>query len=163
MLEETTDELLGVKLHGFPLESLAVLITKADTAVICRKNSSIGDGVTENISAQVIQDTLSAVDGRFGVGVPFLGRAGEWRSCGQRRSSHGNELAGKSFRQSSGRDEVGLSCGAKFAVAAEAGPGDQEMDMWVVPQSPRPGMENAKRGNLAPEILGVPRGCHPSH
>ena len=64
-------------------------------------NSPIGDGVTEDVSGQVVQDAFSAVDGWFDEGAPFLRSAGDGGAFRESFPRHGDELTGEALRECS--------------------------------------------------------------
>lgn len=99
MLEKTPDELVGIEVHGGPLECLAVLVAEADSAMIDGEDSAIGDGVPEDVAGQVLQDPISTMDGGFDEAVPIL--RGTWDASAFRQlfSSHVDELRGEDLRE----------------------------------------------------------------
>lgn len=65
LLETTTDALLGRQGHGLPALVVGVLVAEADLAILDRENMALGQCAPVDIPAQVIQDRLRAVHGRF--------------------------------------------------------------------------------------------------
>jgi hypothetical protein len=101
VLEKTPDELIGVEVHGVPLESFAVLVAEADSAVVDGEDSVIGDGMPEDVAGEVLQDTISTFDGGFDKAAPLLRIPGDGSVYREFFSSHGDELRGEDLRESS--------------------------------------------------------------
>jgi hypothetical protein len=101
VLEKTAEELVGVEVHGGPLVSLAVLVAEADSAVIDGEDSAIGDGMPEDVSGKVLQDTFSTMDSGFDEAVPLLRSPWDMSVLRQLFSSHGDELCGENLREGS--------------------------------------------------------------
>jgi hypothetical protein len=76
VLEKTAEELVGIEIHGVPLVGLAVLVPKADSAIIDGDDPAICDGVPEDIAGQVLQDAISTINGGLDEAVPLL--RGPW-------------------------------------------------------------------------------------
>jgi len=73
MLQKTPDELLGRQGHGLPALVLGVLVTEADLVILDGEQAGVGQRDPMDIPAQVIQDLLRALHGRFAVDDPPLG------------------------------------------------------------------------------------------
>ena len=101
VLEETAEKLVGFELHDSPFTGLAVLVPKADSAIIDGDDPIICDGVPEDVSGQVLQDTISTMDSGFDEAVPLL--RGPWDASALRQclSGHGDELCGEDLREGS--------------------------------------------------------------
>lgn len=95
VLEKPPDELIGVEVHGVPLESFAVLVAEADSAVFDGEDSVIGDGMPEDVAGEVLQDTISAIDGGLDEASPLLRIPGDGSVFREFFSSHGDELRGE--------------------------------------------------------------------
>jgi hypothetical protein len=101
VLEKTAEELVGFELHDSPFVGLAVLVSKADSAIIDGDDPAIRDGVPEDVSRQVLQDTISTMDSGFDEAVPLLRGPWDASALGQFFSSHGDELCGEDLREGS--------------------------------------------------------------
>jgi len=78
VLQEASDERMGGQPHGLPALLLSVLIAEADVTVLDRAQPAIGQRDTVDIPAQVVQNLLGALQGRFAVDNPSLGPHGFW-------------------------------------------------------------------------------------
>jgi hypothetical protein len=72
MKEESADELLGRKRHGFLLALVTViLVSKMDMAGFDVQQSIVRDSDAVSIAADVIQDLFGSSEGRLGIDDPF--------------------------------------------------------------------------------------------
>lgn len=78
VLEEAGHELLGRQGHGPPaalpgfLFSAALLVAEGHFAFFAREDAIVGNGDAVDVTGQVSQDLIAALDGGFGVNHPIL-------------------------------------------------------------------------------------------
>jgi hypothetical protein len=72
MRQKAPDELLGRQGHGLPALGLGVLVAEADLVILDGEQAGVGQRDPVDIPAQVIQDLLRALHGRFAVDDPPL-------------------------------------------------------------------------------------------
>lgn len=72
VLKKSAEELIGVEVDSGPFACLAMLIAEADSAVSDGEDSAVCDGVPKDVSGQVLQDAISAIDDGFDEAAPLL-------------------------------------------------------------------------------------------
>jgi hypothetical protein len=73
MLQKATDELMGGQGHGVPQLVLGVLGAEAHLPISDGEEAVVGQRDPVDIAAQVVQDLLPALRGRFTVNDPPFG------------------------------------------------------------------------------------------
>jgi hypothetical protein len=73
MRQKTAHELQRWQGHGLPALVLSILIAEADVTILDREQPAIGQCDPVNITAQVVQNPLRALQGRFAGDDPALG------------------------------------------------------------------------------------------
>jgi hypothetical protein len=73
VLQKAPDELVGRQGHSLPAMVLGILIAEADVPVRDRENATIGQRDPVDIPAEVRQDLLGALHGRFAIDHPPFG------------------------------------------------------------------------------------------
>jgi hypothetical protein len=138
------------------------------------EDTVIVDGDAVGISAQVLKDTLGAIEGRFAIDNPLLGVEGfsegfevygifemtEIIGKDQLLFFEGivekiQELAFEQGRYHSDRDEKAFAAWSPGAIGSEASPCDNAMKMGVVHKVLTPGMENADDAYGCTEMFWV--------
>ena len=71
MLEETANELHARQRHVMDLLSLVIAISESNRGAIDRFQAAVGDGDTENVAGEIVQDLFTAA-GMFGVNDPVF-------------------------------------------------------------------------------------------
>ena len=73
MKKEPSDELVRLERHGlFTVIVCIISPEKRDIAILVGKDAIIADRDSVGISAEVIQDPLGAIEGRFAIDNPIL-------------------------------------------------------------------------------------------
>jgi molybdopterin-guanine dinucleotide biosynthesis protein A len=101
VLEKAAEEFVGFELHHGPFAGLAVLVPKADSAIIDGDDPTVCDGVPEDVSGEVLQDTIPAIDRGLDEAVPLLWSTRDAGALRQFFSSHGDELRSEDRRKGS--------------------------------------------------------------
>jgi len=132
--QKAEDKLLGWEGHGVPTRGLRAVIAKADLPILDREQTAMGQRNPVDIPAQVLQDLLWAVHGRFAVDHPPCGPD----RLGQRqiRVFLPHQIAKQSAqerREGLDRHHIGRTGGTPFAlVGVDRTSGDQAVDVWMV-------------------------------
>ena len=139
------------------------------------EDAVIADGDPVGISAEVLKDTLDAIEGRLTIDDPLftielaseslkvLGRleradlVGEYKSIRLKGSFEKvKELPFEQGRQDPDGDEKPFSGGDPTgSVRGESAPGDNAMDMGMVPEVLAPGVQNPDTADLCAEMFRV--------
>lgn len=101
VLEKATEKFVGFELHHSPFAGLAVLVPKADSAITDGDDPTVCDGVPEDVSGEVLQDTIPAIDRGLDEAAPLLWSARDADALRQFFSSHGDELCSEDLREGS--------------------------------------------------------------
>ena len=97
--QEPTHELHARQATGPPLAGLTILVPERDMGVVHAENPRVGDRDSENVTAQVPQDGVSAVAVVFAVRAPCLLPRLSWQ-----RAKHVRFLLGQGIPESGGDD-----------------------------------------------------------
>jgi len=156
MLEETADEFVCFQGHGLGLVGERVQIAEGDEALGDVEDSTVGDSYPMDVASEVREDGLSALNGGLAEDVPFLPPDSGWdhdvrESIMETVSEDGSE----DDRESSDRNQIGLAGRDPFLVVGDAACWNEAMNMGMVTQCPRPGMQNGKDSELAADITRI--------
>jgi hypothetical protein len=174
--QEPSDELFHLEAHDL----LAVLIRiippwEGDLAVTDVEDTVIGDGDPVGISAEVLKDSLDAIEGGLAIDNPLLmielapellkafgwfemaDGVGEYESIRLEASFEKvKELSFEQRRHDPDGDEKPFSGWDPAAcVGGESPSGDNTMDVGMIHEVLAPGVKNAYTSDLCPEMLRV--------
>jgi hypothetical protein len=72
VLEETPNEFAGVEGHDSRFPRVGIPVPKGHLSVFDREKAAVGEGNSMDVAAEIFQDFLRALDGRFTVNHPVL-------------------------------------------------------------------------------------------
>ena len=82
MLEETADELHARQRHMTDLLRLVIPISESNGVAVDGFQTAVGDGDTEDVAGEIVQDLFTAA-GMFGVNNPVFLPKGWWHTAQQ--------------------------------------------------------------------------------
>lgn len=162
MLEEATDELRGLKGHGFPPAFSGIFVAECDLPALYSKDTAVCDGGLVDIPGKIGQGFIGGMVTGLAVnhpgGVPY--RFGKY--CLQEfPARQGDKGSPEEIRQGAYRHEISLS-GLKpiSVVMGDSACRYETVDVGVVDQCPRPGMKDTEHADLPAHIAGICRQFH---
>ncbi len=162
MLEKTTNKLLSVQCHGLPLLFLRIFVTKRHLTFLCGNNPAVGNGRLMDIPGKIRKDFIGGIAARFTVNNPGFFPDGGWRGdLGKFPTEKRHERCPEDLRQGSDRHQIVSSSMKPVAVIGRQSAGRNEtMDMGVISQRTRPGVQNRQHADLSSHIAGICRQFH---
>ena len=159
VLEEAVQEAFGGELDGAPAPILTVLVGEGDRLAIVGEDALGAKGGAIDVSGEVLQGRLTGADG-LNVGHPSPGPGGARDLDVELRVlllQGLPEPGAKAQRQHGLGEEVALAFGADpaQAVGGEAAAGHYAMDVGMITQVARPGLEQGQEADLGSEIFVV--------
>ena len=160
MLQKTADEFHGRQGHGPPpaypllLAFSGLLVSKSHLTVLDRENAVVGDRDPVDITGQILQDLVCALDTGLAIDHPAF-FPDLFRECYTWQSvlSHFQELGPKNRRESLDRDkEFPVGRNPKLAIRRDAAAGNQKMAMRMICLCVGPGVEHRQHADLAAYI-----------
>jgi len=158
VLEEAVEETFRREAHGAGA-ALVIAIGKGDRLTVVGQDAFGAEGGAEDVSGEVFQGGFAGANG-LNIGYPIEGPGGagdldvELRVLLLQRLS---ESGAKALRQHGLREEVTLAFGADppQAVGGEPAAGHDAMDVGMIAQVARPGLEHGEEADLGAEIFVV--------
>jgi len=155
-LEEAVDELPGWESEVRELMGLVVAIAEGDLSVGESFQAAVGDGDSEDVAGQVLEDLVA--------GARVAAMNGPLLSPGRRRGlphfqrfQPGAELGAKDGAQGVARHQkTGMPGGEPSALGGEPASGNQEMNVGVEEHRAGPGVEHGQDRQGASDPLRVP-------
>jgi hypothetical protein len=132
--QKAADKLLGWEGHGVPTRGLSVLIATADLPILDRENTVIRQRDPVDRAAQVPQDVLWAVHGRFAVDhPPFRPDRLRQRQIGAFLMHQMATPSARDLREGLDRHQVGRTGGPPLVlVGGDPASWDHAVDVWMV-------------------------------
>ncbi len=176
MEKKPSDKLVGFKGHRLLTVMVCIIPPEeGDLAVSDGEEAGIADRDPMGISAEVLQDALSAIEGGFAVDDPLLmiERPSEgFEGCRilevaeaagedevpslEAILEEGQELPSEQGREDPhGKEEAFAGGDPAAAVRREAVPGDDAVEVGMIHEVLAPGMENADHPHLCAEMFWV--------
>jgi hypothetical protein len=174
--QKTTDEFNGVEGQRFLAAGLGVIADhESDAAVMKGSESSVGDGDSVGISAEISKHRLGSAEGGFCVDHPILVVEGVHELLPRTRLGKGlgiafeneiviasvlgkgaEKLASKQLGEDFDRKKVSLSCGNPFCpVRAETAAGDHAVEVGMELEVLSPCVEHGGETDVRTEVLGI--------
>jgi hypothetical protein len=157
MLQKATDELMGGQGHGLPTLVLGVLVAEAHLPISDGEEAVVGQRDAVDIPAQVLQDLLRALRGRFTVDDPPFGpdHLGKGQ-VGAFLTHQIEKQPAKALREGMDGHQVGRAGGPPLGpVGGDPAGWHQTVHMWLIDACPGPGVEDAENANEPPDIMWV--------
>jgi hypothetical protein len=140
-----------------PTSGLRVLVTETDLPILDREQTAIGQRDPVDIPAQVLQDLLWALHGRFAVDHPPLGpdRLGQ-SQIGSFLTHQSEKQSAKELREGMDRHEVSLAGRSPLGpISGEPAGRHQTVDVQMIDKRPRPGVQDIQDPDQAAHIMRV--------
>ena len=157
VLQESAHELLAGESAGPPAPLLAVLVAEADGLSVHGQDAAVGDGDTEGVAGQVVEDGPFAVSPHDAVDHPLLPPCRLWPDdvwTGGFESGHG--LAPDEAGQCLGRDQEPLFGWMPDGTAVgDAASGDQTVDMGMEDELLGPGVQDHEDADRATDMSWI--------
>ena len=156
VLEESTDELLGVQRHCPPAGFAGFLVAEGDPAIVDGEDTAVGDSDAVDVTAEVFQHSVSTLDGRLAVDDSVSPPDG-WRKLhvGQCGGDQVPEHSAEDFGQGGDRDQVVAASGDPASVVGDAAGGDQAMDVRVKGERSGPGVQDGHDADQPTDVMGI--------
>ena len=161
MLEEALEKLDAGERDPAQVLGPIVPIAEGDLAVLDAFQTAIGDGDAEDVAAEVVEHLLAAAsvlavdDPRLRPDVPrhLIEEAGVVEG--------GTDLGPEDLRQRVDRDKKvpGLRGDPRGAIGGESSGGHEQMDVRMIPEVARPGVEDRETTEPSPHIPRIAREC----
>jgi hypothetical protein len=154
MLQKATDELMGGQGHGLPTLVLGVLVAEADLPISDGEEAVVGQRNPVDIAAQVVQDLLPALRGRFTVDDPPFGpdHLGKGQ-VGTFPTYQIEKQPAKELREGMDGHQVGRAGGPPLGpVGGDPTGWHKTVHMWMIDEGPGPGVEDAENADEPPDI-----------
>jgi len=155
-LHKTADEFLGAERHALKLLRAVVAITKGDLAVGKSLQPAVGDRDAKGITGQIAEDFF-ARSGVLAVDDPGL-RPGFFRRWFQPMGLGQSvpHFGAKEDRQGANGNKKVWMFGRRPALILGPSAGtDQQVDMRMIKQRARPGMQHGEDGGVGSQVLGI--------
>jgi hypothetical protein len=158
MLEEPANELLGGKGERFWGPAIAIGVTECHGTCVDGDDSTVGDRDAMNVAGQVVQNGVGPLDGGLAVDDPVLRPDGRrdaklWEGVEHHVLEDATEDPGKG----SDRQQVVLACRQPLAFGGQTASGDEAVDMRMVGERSRPGMQDGQDTDQPADIVRVCR------
>jgi len=157
VLQEAADERDGVEGTSLGRAGAAVAVAEGDVAVLEAFEAAVDEGDAEDVPGQVVEH-LGAAAGVLEVDDPLRapdrGR-GLIEEAG--RAEGRAELGAEEAGQREAGDEEGRSLGGDPGVILpmQSACRDEDVDMGMVEQRARPGVEDGEQPGASPEVAGI--------
>jgi len=157
VLQEAADELHCRQGHRLPAVVSGVLIAETDLAILDGEHAAMGQRDPVDVPAEVVQDLLRALDGRFAVDDLPLGpdHLGD-RQVGPFLTHQVHTQPAKACREGVDGHQVGGATGLPLAsIGGDAARRDEAVHVRMVGQRARSGVEHTQDPDETPDIVRV--------
>jgi hypothetical protein len=157
MRQNAPAELRGGQGHGRPTLVLGVLVAAADLPSSDGEAAGVGQRNPVDIAAQVVQDLLPALRGRFTVDDPPVGpdHLGKGQ-VGTFPTSQIEKQPAQELREGLDGHHGGRAGGPPLGpVGGDPTGWPQTVHLWMLDEGPGPGVEDAENADEPPDIMGV--------
>jgi len=158
MLEKSADQLVSFQVDGLPLAGFGIAVGPAHFAVGQEMDGAIGRGRFEDITGKITQRVFSRT-GRLTMHDPGLFPNFGRDLCEeigmvfeQSLPEEGAEMSAQRF---DGEQVVVLGSNPGSAIQAQSTGGNQEMDVGMENEGPRPGVHDAQHAQLRAQSFGM--------
>lgn len=157
MLEIAFEELQSRESGSLKQLRSIVAVTEGDLAIGDGFNAAVGDGDTKDIAAEIFEDLLARA-GMLGMNHPgFLPHLGGDVPEQAGAMESGTQLGAKDHRQGADWNQEGRVFGRNppGAIVGKTAGGDQHMDVRMIEQGPRPGVEHGQHAQTCSHITWI--------